>query len=91
MGARSSRRQWLRESETIVNKDHKLLFCAPPNTGSLQFRMLAKRIKVRFLRSVWAVEVRTGSTGERGSSDHLLCDYCMYVQLIKFWRSCSPV
>ncbi|CAM9252771.1 unnamed protein product, partial [Laminaria digitata] len=39
------RRQWLRESETIVNVEHSLLFCAPPNTGSLQFRMLAKRMK----------------------------------------------
>ena len=47
--ARTSRRQWLRESETIVNEEHKLLFCAPPNTGSLQFRMLAKRMQVNFL------------------------------------------
>ncbi|CAM9511475.1 unnamed protein product, partial [Laminaria digitata] len=39
------RRQWLRESETIVNMEHSLLFCAPPNTGSLQFRMLAKRME----------------------------------------------
>lgn len=46
-GRSSSRLQWLRESETIVIKEHKLLFCAPPNTGSLQFRMLAKRMKVR--------------------------------------------
>ena len=47
-----SRQQWLRESETIVNIEHSLLFCAPPNTGSLQFRMLAKRMEVRFLL-VW--------------------------------------
>ncbi|CAM9549883.1 unnamed protein product [Laminaria digitata] len=39
------REQWLHESETIVNMKHSLLFCAPPNTGSLQFRMLAKRMK----------------------------------------------
>lgn len=37
---------FLAESETIVNKDHSLLFCAPPNAGSLQFRMLAKRMQV---------------------------------------------
>ncbi|CAM9969291.1 unnamed protein product, partial [Laminaria digitata] len=41
----SSRNQWLFESETIVNMEQSLLFCAPPNTGSLQFRMLAKRMK----------------------------------------------
>eukprot|EP00904_Undaria_pinnatifida_P008809 jgi/Undpi1/5058/HiC_scaffold_19.g08410.m1 len=41
----SSRKQWLHESETIVNVEHSLLFCASPNTGSLQFRMLAKRMK----------------------------------------------
>ena len=29
-----------------MNEEHSLLFCAPPNTGSLQFRMLAKRMKV---------------------------------------------
>eukprot|EP00904_Undaria_pinnatifida_P002354 jgi/Undpi1/12119/HiC_scaffold_5.g01795.m1 len=40
-----SRNLWLHQSETIVNVEHSLLFCAPPNTGSLQFRMLAKRIK----------------------------------------------
>ncbi|CAM9890366.1 unnamed protein product [Scytosiphon promiscuus] len=39
------RRQWLAETETIVNKERSLLFCAPPNTGSLQFRMLAKRMQ----------------------------------------------
>ncbi|CAM9890433.1 unnamed protein product, partial [Scytosiphon promiscuus] len=38
-------RQWLAETETIVNKERSLLFCAPPNTGSLQFRMLAKRMQ----------------------------------------------
>lgn len=41
------RRQWLAESETIVDKERSLLFCAAPNTGSLQFRMLAKRMQVR--------------------------------------------
>ena len=46
MCSRSSRGQWLHESETIVNVEHSLLFCAPPNTGSLQFRMLAKRMEV---------------------------------------------
>ncbi|CAM9444879.1 unnamed protein product, partial [Laminaria digitata] len=45
MPQHESRRQWLRESETIVNKEQSLLFCAPPNTGSLQFRMLAKRMQ----------------------------------------------
>lgn len=40
------RRQWLFESETIINTEHSLLFCAPPNVGSLQFRMLAKRMEV---------------------------------------------
>eukprot|EP00903_Cladosiphon_okamuranus_P010490 g9922.t1 len=39
------RRQWLAESETIVNKERSLLFCAAPNAGSLQFRMLAKRMQ----------------------------------------------
>ncbi|CAM9272261.1 unnamed protein product, partial [Laminaria digitata] len=39
------RKQWLFESETMVNVEQSLLFCAPPNTGSLQFRMLAKRMK----------------------------------------------
>lgn len=48
----SSRWQWLHESETIVIVEHSLMFCAPPNTGSLQFRMLAKRIKVGFSLSV---------------------------------------
>ncbi|CAM9342695.1 unnamed protein product, partial [Ectocarpus sp. 13 AM-2016] len=38
-------RQWLAETETIVNVERSLLFCAPPNTGSLQFRMLAKRMQ----------------------------------------------
>lgn len=31
--------------------EHSLLFCAPPNAGSLQFRMLAKRIEVGFVLS----------------------------------------
>eukprot|EP00903_Cladosiphon_okamuranus_P010491 g9923.t1 len=39
------RRRWLSESETIINKERSLLFCAPPNAGSLQFRMLAKRMQ----------------------------------------------
>ena len=52
----SSRSQWLRESETIVNVEHSLLFCAPPNTGSLQFRMLAKRMKVSFMLTVYRGE-----------------------------------
>ncbi|CAB1105808.1 unnamed protein product [Ectocarpus sp. CCAP 1310/34] len=38
-------RQWLAETETIVNVERSLLLCAPPNTGSLQFRMLAKRMQ----------------------------------------------
>ncbi|CAN0138496.1 unnamed protein product, partial [Ectocarpus fasciculatus] len=38
-------RQWLAETETIVNVERSLLFCAPPNTGSLQFKMLAKRMQ----------------------------------------------
>ncbi|CAN0189359.1 unnamed protein product [Ascophyllum nodosum] len=41
----NSRSQWLSESETIINTERSLLFCAPPNAGSLQFRMLAKRMK----------------------------------------------
>ncbi|CAM9205839.1 unnamed protein product [Sphacelaria rigidula] len=40
-----SREQWLYESETIVIEEKKLLFCTPPNTGSMQFRMLAKRMQ----------------------------------------------
>ena len=36
-----------------MNVEHSLLFCAPPNTGSLQFRMLAKRMKVHFVMSVY--------------------------------------
>lgn len=39
-------REWLAESETIVVMARSLLFCAAPNTGSLQFRMLAKRMQV---------------------------------------------
>lgn len=42
----SPRHQWLSESETIINTKRSLLFCAPPNAGSLQFRMLAKRMEV---------------------------------------------
>ncbi|CAM9540049.1 unnamed protein product, partial [Ectocarpus fasciculatus] len=38
-------REWLTESETIVVMERSLLFCAAPNTGSLQFRMLAKRMQ----------------------------------------------
>ncbi|CAM9253194.1 unnamed protein product, partial [Ectocarpus sp. 8 AP-2014] len=38
-------REWLTESETIVVLERSLLICAAPNTGSLQFRMLAKRIQ----------------------------------------------
>ncbi|CAM9919038.1 unnamed protein product [Ectocarpus sp. 6 AP-2014] len=38
-------REWLAESETIVVMERSLLFCAAPNTGSLQFRMLAKRMQ----------------------------------------------
>ncbi|CAN0120809.1 unnamed protein product, partial [Ectocarpus fasciculatus] len=38
-------REWLTESETIVVTERSLLFCAAPNTGSLQFRMLAKRMQ----------------------------------------------
>ncbi|CAB1117046.1 unnamed protein product [Ectocarpus sp. CCAP 1310/34] len=38
-------REWLAESETIVVMEPSLLFCAAPNTGSLQFRMLAKRMQ----------------------------------------------
>eukprot|EP00903_Cladosiphon_okamuranus_P010492 g9924.t1 len=39
------RQRWLSESETIVNKERSLLFCAPQNAGSLQLRMLAKRMQ----------------------------------------------
>lgn len=42
----NDRRQWLCESETIVNEHNKLLFCALPNSGAMQFRMLAKRMRV---------------------------------------------
>ncbi|CAM9555173.1 unnamed protein product [Ectocarpus sp. 12 AP-2014] len=38
-------REWLAESETFVVMERSLLICAAPNTGSLQFRMLAKRIQ----------------------------------------------
>lgn len=40
------RDQWLAAAETIVDRKHSLLICVPPNTGSLQFRMLAKRMQV---------------------------------------------
>ena len=48
---RKTRSQWLSKSETIIDTERSLLFCAPPNAGSLQFRMLAKRMKVRLGRT----------------------------------------